>query len=139
MPDAIPVPTLDHVVINARHRIDAGADTFWRLGFTLTARGYHTLGSMNHPATFGAEYLELIAASAAETRRPEILTSREGLNGLVFSTDDSDRTYAALRAAGVPVDPPRQISQPVELPDGARDATFRLVSLIPSSEPHSVQ
>ncbi len=129
MPDALPVPTLDHVVINVRDRIEAGAEAFRRLGFTLTPRGYHTLGSMNHLAMFGTEYLELIAAPANETRRQEILTSPEGLNGLVFGTDDSNRTYAALRAAGVPVDPPRQFSRPVELPGGARDATFRTVSV----------
>jgi len=129
MPDALPVPTLDHVVINVRERIEEAADTFRRLGFTLTPRGYHTLGSMNHLAMFGTEYLELIAAPAGETRRPEILNSPEGLNGLVFGTDDSDRTYAVLHAAGVPIDPPRQFSRPVELPGGARDATFRTVSL----------
>ena len=129
MPEPLPVPTLDHVVINVRDRIDAGEETFRRLGFTLTPRGYHTLGSMNHLAMFGTEYLELIAAPAGETRRQEILTSPEGLNGLVFGTEDSDRTYAALHAAGVPIDPPRQFSRPVELPGGARDATFRTVTL----------
>jgi Glyoxalase-like domain len=129
MPDTSPVPTLDHVVINVRDRIDAGAETFRRIGFTLTPRGYHTLGSMNHLAMFGTEYLELIAAPANETRRQEILTSPEGLNGLVFGTDDSNRTYAALCAAGVSADPPRQFSRPVELPGGPRDATFRTVSL----------
>jgi hypothetical protein len=129
MPDALPVPTLDHVVINVRDRIDEGAETFRRLGFTLTPRGYHTLGSMNHLAMFGTEYLELIAAPTGETRRQEILTSPIGLNGLVFGTDDSDRTYATLHAAGVPVDPARQFSRPVELPGGARDATFRTVNL----------
>jgi hypothetical protein len=129
VPDSLPVPTLDHVVINVRSRIDEGADTFRRLGFTLTPRGYHTLGSMNHLAMFGTEYLELIAAPAGETGRPEILNAPEGLNGLVFGTDNSDRTYAALHAAGVPVDRPRQFSRPVELPGGARDATFRTVSL----------
>src|SRR5437764_693725 len=57
-----PIPTLDHVVINVRDRIDEGAATYRRLGFTLTERGYHTLGSMNHLAMFGTDYLELIAA-----------------------------------------------------------------------------
>ncbi|HEY1931438.1 MAG TPA: VOC family protein [Acetobacteraceae bacterium] len=133
MPDALPVPTLDHVVINVRDRIDEGAETFRRLGFTLTPRGYHTLGSMNHLAMFGTEYLELIAAPTGETRRQEILTSPIGLNGLVFGSDDSDRTYATLHAAGVPVDPARQFSRPVELPGGARDATFRTVTLTPGT------
>lgn len=129
MLQTLPVPTLDHVVINVRDRIDEGAETFRRLGFTLTPRGYHTLGSMNHLAMFGTEYLELIAAPAGESRRQEILTSPEGLNGLVFGTEDSDRTYATLHAAGVPIDSPRQFSRPVELPGGARDATFRTVNL----------
>jgi len=135
MTQTLPVPTLDHVVINVRDRIDDGADSFRRLGFTLTPRGYHTLGSMNHLAMFGTEYLELIAAPAGETGRQDILTSPEGLNGLVFGTEDSDRTYATLHAAGVPIGPPRQFSRPVELPDGARDATFRTVTLTPGAVP----
>lgn len=124
-----PVPTLDHVVVNVRDRIDEGAKTYRRLGFTLTPRGHHTLGSMNHLAMFGTEYLELIAAPAGDTRRQEILAAPEGLNGLVWGTEDSDRTYETLRAAGVPIEPPQQFSRPVALADGAREATFRTVRL----------
>jgi len=127
----LPVPTLDHVVINVRDRIDAGADAFRRLGFTLTPRGYHTLGSVNHLAMFGTEYLELIAAPPGDTRRQEILAAPEGLNGLVFASEDADATYQALHAAGVPVDPAQQFSRPVELSGGPRDATFRTVRLQP--------
>lgn len=124
-----PMPTLDHVVINVRDRIDAGADAYRRLGFTLTPRGYHSLGSMNHLAIFGTEYLELIAAPPGDTRRPEILGSPEGLNGLVFGTDDSAGVHAALAAAGVPVLPPREFTRPVDLSDGPHDAAFRTVRL----------
>lgn len=122
-------PTLDHVVINVRDRIDAGAETYRRLGFTLTPRGYHTLGSMNHLAVFGTEYLELIAAPPGDTRRAEILAAPEGLNGLVWGCENADHTHAALREAGVPVDPPQQFSRPVALPDGNQDAAFRTVRL----------
>jgi hypothetical protein len=129
-----PVPTLDHVVINVRDRIDEGADIFRRLGFTLTPRGYHTLGSMNHLAMFGTDYLELIAAPAGDTQRPEIMQAPEGLNGLVFGTEDSAVTYAALRDADVPVLPPGEFSRPVALPDGTtRDAVFRTVRLAPGT------
>ena len=131
----LPVPTLDHVVVNLRDRIDEGADTYRRLGFTLTPRGYHTLGSMNHLAMFGTEYLELIAAPAGDTRRPEILAAPEGLNGLVWGTEDSNRTYEELRAAGVPIEPPQQFSRPVELADGTHDATFRTVHVTPGTTP----
>jgi hypothetical protein len=125
----LPVPTLDHVVVNVRDRIDAGFDTYQRLGFTMTPRGYHTLGSMNHLAIFGTDYLELIAAPAGDTRRGEILAAPFGLNGLVFGTEDSASVYAALHDAGVPVEPPLEFSRPVDLPEGPRNATFRTVRL----------
>jgi hypothetical protein len=130
-----PVPTLDHVVINVRDRIDEGAETFRRLGFTLTPRGYHTLGSMNHLAMFGTDYLELIAARPGDTGRPEIMAAPEGLNGLVFGTEDSAATYTAMQSAGVPVFPPGEFSRPVALPEGTRDAVFRTVRLMPEVVP----
>lgn len=132
MAPILPIPTLDHVVVNVRDRIDAGAETYRRLGFTLTPRGYHTLGSMNHLAMFGTEYLELIAAPP-DSPRQEILNAPEGLNGLVFASEDAAATFAALRAAGVPVNPPQQFSRPVELPGGARDASFRTVHITPGT------
>ena len=52
----LPLATLDHVVINARDNMDHAADVYRRLGFTLTERGYHSLGSMNHLAMFGTDY-----------------------------------------------------------------------------------
>jgi hypothetical protein len=133
MTGILPVPTLDHVVVNVRDRIDAGLETYRRLGFTMTPRGYHTLGSMNHLAIFGTEYLELIAAPPGDTRRGEILAAPFGLNGLVFGTEDSASVYAGLHDAGVPVEPPLEFSRPVELTDGPRNATFRTVRLTPGS------
>jgi hypothetical protein len=133
MAGILPVPTLDHVVVNVRDRIDAGLETYRRLGFTMTPRGYHTLGSMNHLAIFGTEYLELIAAPSGDTRRGEILAAPFGLNGLVFGTEDSASVYAALHDAGVPVEPPLEFSRPVELTDGPRNATFRTVRLTPGA------
>ena len=131
----LPVPTLDHVVVNVRDRIDAGLETWRRLGFTMTPRGYHTLGSMNHLAILGSEYLELIAAAPGATRRPEILAAPFGLNGLVFGTENSAGVYAALREAGVPVEPPLEFSRPVELAEGSCDATFRTVHITPGTVP----
>ncbi|MGD0104668.1 MAG: VOC family protein [Rhodopila sp.] len=114
MPPVFPVPTLDHVVVNARDRLDDAAHTYRRLGFTLTPRGYHTLGSMNHLAMFGTDYLELIAARQDDDSRPEIMAAPFGLDGLVFGTEDATATFEALRRNGVPIDPPRQFSRPVE-------------------------
>jgi hypothetical protein len=135
MATRLPMPTLDHVVVNVRDRIDAGLENYRRLGFTMTPRGYHTLGSMNHLAILGTEYLELIAAPPGDTRRAEILGSPFGLNGLVFGTEDSASVYDALLAAGVPVEPPLEFSRPVELTEGPRNATFRTVRLAPGTVP----
>ena len=131
----LPVPTLDHVVVNARDQLDEAAEQYRRLGFTLTPRGYHTLGSMNHLAIFGTEYLELIAARPNDIGRPEILQSPIGLNGVVFGTEDSAAAFQALDAAGVPVEPPLEFSRPVELADGPHDAVFRTVRLKPGVVP----
>jgi Glyoxalase-like domain len=126
---ASPVPTIDHVVVNVRDRIEEGAATYRRLGFTLTPRGYHSLGSMNHLAIFGTDYLELIAVPAGNTSRSEIMSAPQGLNGLVFASEDAAATHAALDAAGVAAHLPLQFTRPVALPDGAKDATFRTVHL----------
>ncbi len=135
---ALPVPTLDHVVINARTDIDGAAETFRRLGFTLTERGYHTLGSMNHLAMFGTDYLELIAVpkDAAPDIRPDVQASPYGLNGFVFGTEDSAALYAALSAAGVNAKAPREFSRPVRLDGTERQATFRTVSIPDSDTPY---
>ena len=128
----LPMPTLDHVVVNVRDQIDAGAEAYRRFGFTLTPRGYHTLGSVNHLAMFGTDYLELIAAPPGDTRRPDVLGAPFGLNGLVFGTEDSASVHAALVEAGVPAGAPLQFSRPVTLDDGTSgDATFRTVTLTP--------
>jgi hypothetical protein len=129
MKPVFPVPTLDHVVVNVRDRIDEAADAYRRLGFTLTPRGYHTLGSMNHLAMFGTDYLELIAAKPGDDSRPEIMASPLGLDALVFATEDAAVTYDVLRQAEVSIDPPQQFSRPVEAGGQTRDATFRTTRL----------
>jgi catechol 2,3-dioxygenase-like lactoylglutathione lyase family enzyme len=125
MTAVFPVPVLDHVVVNARDQIDKAQDTYQRLGFTLTPRGHHTLGSMNHLAMFGTDYLEIIAAKPGDTSRPEISAAPLGLNGLVFGTEDADATFAVLRDAGVPIASPLDFSRPVH--GTGRDAAFRTV------------
>ena len=122
------LPTLDHVVINARDDMDRAAETYRRLGFQLTPRGSHTLGSMNHLAMFGTDYLELIAIpKGATSGRLDLLNFPPGFNGLVFGAEDSAATYKAMVANGVPIEPPQEFSRPVELPEGKRDAVFRTV------------
>lgn len=125
---ALPMPTLDHVVVNVHDRMDEAQAIYQRLGFTLTPRGYHTLGSINHLAIFGTEYLELIGMPSGGARR-DLLGWPTGLNGLVFGTEDADSLYQGLSEAGVAVSAPVSFSRPVDLPGGPRDAAFRTVRL----------
>ena len=124
-----PVPVIDHVVINARDRLDEAAALYHRLGFLLTPRGHHTLGSINNLAILGTDYIELLGVVPGVGNRTDVLDWPAGLNGLVFKTFDSDGTFTALQGAGVPVLPPQAFSRPVEMPGGVRDAAFRTVRL----------
>jgi hypothetical protein len=125
----LPVPTLDHVVVNVHDRMDEAQALYARLGFTLTPRGYHSLGSVNHLAIFGTDYLELIGTPPGGGGRQDILGWPTGLNGLVFGTDDSAAVAAALAEAGVEASRPNEFTRPVDLPGGPRDAVFRTVRL----------
>lgn len=128
---------LDHVVVNARTGLDRAEARFRALGFHLTPRGHHTLGSINHLAMFGADYLELIGVpEEAAARRPEVALAPSGLNGLVFRSEDIEATHRHLAAVDAAGDPPREFSRPVTLADGStHDACFRTVAVRPGVFP----
>src|ERR1700757_146858 len=107
-------PVLDHVVIDVRDRIDEAMRCFSALGFRLTPRGRHTLGSVNHLAMFATDYLELLGFGGEGAIRPEIVRFPIGLNGLVFKTADADAVYEHATTASLPVLPVQTFSRPVE-------------------------
>lgn len=123
-------PVLDHVVINVLGQLDAMADLYRRLGFQLTERGHHTLGSSNHLAIFNENYLELLGyEQGRQTERADLWKHPPGLTGLVFKTTDSLALHAYLADKGIPVENPAEFSRPVALRDGVQDAAFRVVRL----------
>ncbi|HTT81433.1 MAG TPA: VOC family protein [Stellaceae bacterium] len=128
----LPLPVLDHVVIDVRDRMDEAARAFAALGFRLTPRGHHTLGSMNHLAMFATDYLELLGFGDGGTMRSELARFPVGLNGLVFKTANADDVYADAAAAGLPVLPVQRFSRPVDFHGERRDATFRTTRLDPA-------
>src|ERR1700760_1828059 len=80
---------LDHAVINVLFDMDRAAAVMSQLGFTLTPRGFHSLGSINHLMVFENHYLELIGLpSGTDILRKDVLESPRGLDGLVFKGDD---------------------------------------------------
>ncbi|HUS95125.1 MAG TPA: VOC family protein [Hyphomicrobiaceae bacterium] len=122
---------LDHIVVNVRMEMDEAEASFSELGFVLTPRGYHSLGSINALAIFQTDYLELLGLPADRPdARPELANGPTGLNGAVFKTPHADATFAHLSALGVAGDPPKSFSRPVTLADGSvAEARFRTVTL----------
>ena len=132
---AAPSPNLDHIVIDVREKIDAAAQCFARLGFQLTPRGEHTLGSHNHLAVFATDYLELLGFGAGADARSELEPFPIGLNGLVFKTADAEQIHDHARAAGLPILPVQSFSRPVTLAGETIDARFRTTRLDPQAVP----
>lgn len=131
---SIPVPRLDHVVINVAGELDEASALFRRLGFQLTARGHHSLGSSNHLAVFGDNYLELLGFEEGRNNlRQDLWQSPIGLSGLVWKTDDADAVWRYLESQDIDGEPPASFFRPVQLPDGSEDqARFRTVRLRPA-------
>jgi len=123
---------LDHLVINVLFDLDRAAATMSQLGFTLTPRGYHSLGSINHLMVFEGHYLELIGLpSAAEILRKDVLESPRGLNGLVFQANDIDICLGKLRQSGLAMLEPQSFSRPVTIDGVEWLARFRTVRTAP--------
>jgi 4-hydroxyphenylpyruvate dioxygenase-like putative hemolysin len=122
---------IDHVVISVRE-LDSTEDTFRRMGFTLTPRGHHTLGSQNHCVMFDHDYFELLMV-------PQRLPGREyyydfarigdGLAAIALKTDNARGAYGELTAAALAPSEPVDFSRPVQLPAGAQNASFRITQL----------
>jgi hypothetical protein len=129
------IPHLDHVIVGVKDQLDGAAARYRRLGFALLPRGHHTLGTSNHLAIFGDNYLELLGYEP-ERAREQAGNSRwqlpPGLIGLVFKPGDADSLPARLQERGFGGLETRSFSRPVSLPDERQaDARFRTLNLPP--------
>jgi hypothetical protein len=124
--------SLDHVVINALFDMDRAATLMSQLGFTLTPRGFHSLGSINHLMVFEGHYLELVGLPL-ETKvlRRDVLESPLGLNGLVFQAGDIDACISQLRDSGLAMLEPQSFSRPVTIDGVEQLARFRTARTAP--------
>ena len=125
---------LDHAVVLV-HDLDRAQATYRRLGFTLTPRGYHSLGSQNHCIMFGCDYLELMALPKphpAFQYFADFLARGEGLGALALATGDAVGAYAELTQKGIAAEPPLALSRPVQ---DLGEARFTLVQLPPGQTP----
>lgn len=130
---AVLQPAIDHVVINVGDKLDEAAERYARLGFQLTERGHHSLGSSNNLAIFGTDYLELLGFEPGRAAaRPELLSMPAGLGGLVFKPSADTGFRDRVAAAGLPVQNSQEFVRPVALPDGTSpEAHFRVTHLGP--------
>jgi catechol 2,3-dioxygenase-like lactoylglutathione lyase family enzyme len=126
---------IDHAMILVRD-LDCARDTYARMGFTLTPRGLHSLGSQNHCIMFGSDYLELMALPATPPAAyyyyADFLAKGEGVGALALATDDALGVYAELKQVGIEAEPPLALSRPVE---NLGEARFTLVQLPPAETP----
>ena len=126
---------LDHAVILVRD-LDRAHETYERMGFTLTPRGFHSLGSQNHCIMFGDDYLELMALPPETPEAfqyfADFLMKGEGAGALALATDDAAAAHAELAAAGIAAEPPLALSRPVA---NLGEARFTLVQLPPAVTP----
>lgn len=134
----VPQPILDHAVINVADQLDSASARFRRLGFQLTERGHHSLGSSNHLAIFGENYLELLGYEPGKgNQRADLWQSPLGLSGLVWKSSDAESDFQHLQRQDLDGDPPASFHRPVTLPDGSvSEARFRTVRLRPSLIPN---
>jgi catechol 2,3-dioxygenase-like lactoylglutathione lyase family enzyme len=130
---------IDHVVLVVRD-LDGARDTFERMGFTVTPRGHHTIGSQNHCVMFGRDYIELLT-SPAENPHPsrqyytEFARAGDGLAGIALSSTSAKGAYTELLWAGFQPGDVLEFSRPVGLPEGTREARFRVVQPRTGSTP----
>jgi Glyoxalase-like domain len=123
---------LDHVVINTLFDMDPAAGLMSQLGFTLTPRGFHSLGSINHLMVFEGHYLELVGLpSGTDVLRRDVLESPLGLNGLVFQAGDVEACAGLLRTDGLAMLEPQSFSRPVTIDGAEQLARFRTVRTAP--------
>jgi hypothetical protein len=118
---------IDHAVVAVRD-LDGAAADFRELGFTLTPRGHHSIGSQNHCIILGSTYIELLAPIGTHAwleHYRAFLRGGDGLAAIALRTDDADVAYEALREQGVAATRPMDLSRPVD----SGVARFRLVRI----------
>lgn len=129
---------IDHIVINTRDRINEMVTYFERLGFIVTPRGHHNVGSINHTIVFKVDYLELLGYPANEPpeSQPELVQAPVGLMATVLKAHDADQVRATLIQHGLEPRATIALSRPINLGDGKSvDVKFRVTYLEPDAIP----
>ena len=124
---------LDHLVINVGEALTPVGALYRKLGFTLTPRGVHSMGTINHLMIFRDTYMELLGAPVGFDSMgiSQLLRLPRGLVACALTTRDARAAYREFANAGIAATEPEEFTRPVDLPEGSRLASFCVTRLEP--------
>ena len=120
---------LDHIV-HAVRDLDAAAELYRRLGFTVGARNRHPWGTHNHIVQLPGFFIELLTLAepdklgddgfstmfAAYNR--DFIARGDGLSLLILESQNAQEDEAAFRAAGIAASEVMRFEREGKRPDG---------------------
>ncbi len=130
---------IDHAVVMVKD-LDAAAENYRRLGFTVSPRGTHSahMGTGNYTIMFDPDYMELLGVlTATEHNAPArafLDRQGEGIERIAFTAVDSAAGAEEIRARGFTPIGPTDFERPVTLPDGTVSAAKFRTFMWPTAE-----
>ncbi len=121
---------LDHCV-HAVRDLEAAADLYARLGFTVGARNRHPWGTHNHIIQLPGFFIELLTLAEPDklgadgfsrlfgAYTGDFLTRGEGLSLMILQSDGAKADEAAFRAAGIAASETMRFEREGRRPDGS--------------------
>ena len=121
---------LDHIV-HAVHDLDAAADLYRRLGFTVGARNRHAWGTHNHVVQVPGFFVELLTVAEPEklgtdgfsalfgTFNRLFLKQQEGFSILLLESRNAIADASDFRAAKIGVSDAMRFEREAKRPDGS--------------------
>lgn len=123
---------VDHAVIMAVD-LAAAAETYRRLGFTVSARAVHSgLGTANHVFVFERDYAELLGVvepGPANQTYQAALAAGEGLAGLALRCTSAEAARAELVGLELEASETLDFTRSATIGDRTTTAAFRITSL----------
>jgi catechol 2,3-dioxygenase-like lactoylglutathione lyase family enzyme len=140
---------LDHIV-HAVHDLDAAAEFYKSLGFTVGARNKHPWGTHNRIVQFDGSYIELLTIGEPEKIEPhgprsfsfgafhrDYLVREQGLDMVLLNSRDAEADADAYRESGIGDFEVFNFERQGQRPDGS--IVKLAFSLVFASDPYAPQ
>ncbi len=118
---------IDHAVVVVKD-LDAAAENWKGLGFTISPRGTHSahMGTGNTTIMLRDDYIELLGVLNAtkhnEPSRAYLEQTGGGIERIAFTTPDAAAGASEIRGMGYAAVGPTDFERPVTMPDGRKSA-----------------